>query len=267
MGKALVIEGLQVSNPLCVITIGENTPEHVLASYLSVNKSISESEKTALKAMVGTFIDNNLWSKIKVMLPICGTSASDMLIDAVNPGGTIIADASRYSVDDNKLKFASQYDSSDIGTFANEISSTNLSIYYGYKIVSAGNGKALYLENDSNQSIALEAINGGYNQPSISVDDTIIKASTSLIDKNRILCAKIEVSNMSLYCNNQLLIEGTCSINDSKLIRIKHFSVSPAATADMLATFMCMANGLTSNEETIMYNAIDTFLTTIGKRA
>lgn len=265
MGKALVIEGLQVSNPLCVITIGENTPDKVLASYLSVNKSISENEKTALKAMVGTFIDNGLWNKIKVLLPICGASASDMLIDAVNPGRTIIADASRYSVDGNKLKFASSYDSSDIGTFANEISSTNLSIYYGYKIVSAGNGKALFLENDSNQSIELQAISGGYNQPSFSVNDTVIKASTLLSVNNRILCAKIEVSNMFLYCNNQLLIEGACSINDSKLIRIANFSVSPAA--DMLATFMCMANGLTSNEETIMYNAIDTFLTTIGKRA
>ena len=142
MGKALVIEGLQVANPLCVVTIGEVTPDKVLANYLSANTSISETEKTALKVMVGTFIDNNLWSKIKIMLPICGASASDMLIDAVNPGGTIIANASRYSVDDNKLKFASQYDNLDIGTFANEISSTNLSIYYGYKIVSAGNGKA-----------------------------------------------------------------------------------------------------------------------------
>ena len=111
MGKALVIEGLQVSNALCVITFGENTPERVLASYLSANKSISESEKTALKTMVGTFIDNGLWNKIKVLLPICGSSASDMLIDAVNPGGTIIADASRYSVDDNKLKFTSEYSS------------------------------------------------------------------------------------------------------------------------------------------------------------
>lgn len=264
MGKALVIEGLQVNNPLCVITIGENTPERVLASYLSVNKSISESEKTALKAMVGTFIDNNLWHKIKVMLPICGSSASDMLIDAVNPEGTRIADASRYSVDGNKLKFASQYDSSDQGTFANEISSTNLSIYYGYKNTSVANSKALSLANDSNQNIALEATSGAYRQPMFTVNGTDIQASTSLSVENRILCAKIEVSNMSLYCNNQLLIEGVCSINNSKLIRIVNFSVSHAA--DMWATFMCMANNLTSDEETIMYNAIDTFLTTIGKR-
>lgn len=264
MGKALVIEGLHVSNPLCVVTIGENTPERVLASYLSVNKSISESEKTALKAMVGTFIDNNLWHKIKVMLPICGTSVSDMLIDAVNPEGTRIADASRYSVDDNKLKFASQYDSSDQGTFANEISSTNLSIYYGYKNVSKGNSKAFSLATDSNQNIALEAISGAYRQPLFTVNGTDIQASTLLSVENRILCAKIEVSNMSLYCNNQLLIEGACSINNSKLTHIVNFSVSHAA--DMWATFMCMANNLTSDEETIMYNAIDTFLTTIGKR-
>lgn len=265
MGKALVIEGLQVSNPLCVVTLGMVTPERVLANYLSANTSISETEKTALKIMVGTFIDNNLWSKIKVMLPICGTSASDMLIDAINPEGTRIADASRYSVDDNKLKFASQYNSSDVGTFANEISLTNLSIYYGYKIVSAGNSKAMKLNTIDGQNISLEAIEGGHNQPSLSVNDTLIKASTALRVNNRILCAKIEVSNMSLYCNNQLLIEGACSINEDKLSKFFNFSVSP--TVDMWATFMCMANNLTSGEETIMYNAIDTFLTSIGKRA
>lgn len=265
MGKALVIEGLQVNNPLCVITIGENTPERVLASYLSVNKSISESEKTALKAMVGTFIDNNLWHKIKVMLPICGTSASDMLIDAVNPEGTIIADASRYSVDDNKLKFASQYNSSDVGTFANEISTNNLSIYYGYKRVSTGNSNAMYLNTIDSQTIGLEATSGGIRQPVLNVNDTSISASTTLLVDNRIICAKIEASSAYLYCNNQLLAEGACSINEDKLSKILNFSV--CLTVDMWATFMCMANDLTSDEETIMYNAIDTFLTTIGKRA
>ena len=264
MGKALVIEGLQVSNPLCVITFGENTPERVLANYLSANTSISETEKTALKVMVGTFIDNNLWSKIKVMLPICGSSASDMLIDAVNPGGTIIADASRYSVDDNKLKFASQYDSSDNGTFANEISTNNLSIYYGYKRVSVGNSRAMTLDTIGSQSISLEATEGGIRQPVLNVNDTQIKASTTLLVDNRIICAKIEASSAHLYCNNQLLAEGSCSINEDKLSIITNFSV--CSTVDMWATFMCMANGLTSGEETIMYNAIDTFLTTIGKR-
>lgn len=266
MGKALVIEGLQVSNPLCVITIGENTPERVLASYLSVNKSISESEKTALKAMVGTFIDNRLWDKIKVMLPICGSSASDMLIDAVNPGGTIIADSSRYSVDDNKLKFASQYDSLDIGTFANEISTNNLSIYYGCKhTYPTGNCRAINLSTDNNQTIEFEVINGGYRQPSFSVGDIVIKASTPLNAENRLLCAKLEASSMSLYCNNQLLVEGACSPDGSKVKDCINFSV--ASSSVMWATFMCIANNLTSGEETIMYNAIDTFLTTIGKRA
>lgn len=264
MGKALVIEGLQVSNPLCVVTIEEITPERVLGSYLSANKSISEIEKTALKSMVGTFINHDLWHKIKVMLPICGSSASDMLIDAVNPGGTIIADASRYSVDDNKLKFTSTYNSTDKGIFANKISPYNLSIYYGYKFVSSANSKAVNFTTDNQQNIEIEAINGGYNQPSLGVGDIGIKASTALIDKNRILCAKLEASSMSLYCNNQILTEGSCSINGNNLEYITNFSVSPRV--DMWATFMCMANGLTSEEETIMYNAIDTFLTTIGKR-
>lgn len=264
MGKALVIEGLQVSNPLCVITIGENNPEHVLASYLSANKSISESEKTALKAMVGTFIDNRLWSKIKVLLPICGSSASDMLIDAVNPGGTIIADSSRYSVDDNKLKFASEYNSTDQGTFANEISTNNLSIYYGYKRVSTGNSRAMSLDTIDSQKIQLEATEGGIRQPVLTVNGTQISASTALLVDNRIICAKVEASSAHLYCNNQLLAEGSCSINEDKLSKITNFSV--CSTVNMWATFMCLANDLTSDEETIMYNAIDTFLTTIGKR-
>lgn len=264
MGKALVIEGLQVSNPLCVVTFGENTPERVLANYLSANTSISETEKTALKDMVGTFIDKGLWFKIKVLLPICGSSASDMLIDAVNPGETIIADASRYSVDGNKLKFASQYDNSYQGTFANEISTNNLYIYYGYKRVSTGNSSAMTLKTIGSQSISLDATEGGVRQPALTVNGTIIKASTTLLVDNRIICAKVEASSAHLYCNNQLLAEGACSINEDKLSKIMNFSV--CTTVDMWATFMCLANGLTSGEEAIMYNAIDTFLTTIGKR-
>ena len=264
MGKALVIEGLQVSNPLCIVTLGENTPDKVLANYLSANTSISETEKIALKVMVGTFIDNNLWSKIKVMLPICGSSASDMLIDVVNPLGTIIADASKYSVDDNKLKFTSQYNSLDKGTFANEISTNNLSIYYGYKRMSTGNSTAMNLNTIDNQTIMLDATSGGSRQPVLTVNGTNISASTTLFVDNRIICAKVEASSAHLYCNNQLLAEGACSINEDKLSKIFNFSVCP--TVDMWATFMCMANNLTSGEETIMYNAIDTFLTTIGKR-
>lgn len=266
MGKALVIEGLQVTNPLCVVTIGEFTPDKALARYLSANTSISETEKTALKNMVGTFIDNNLWSKIKVMLPICGSSASDMLIDAMNPEGTHIANASRYSVDSNKLKFASEYTSSDVGTFGNEISSNNLSIYYGYEFTSLGNSSAMTLSStDSSEIVSLSAISGGYKQPELEVNGTTIKASTALMDNNRIICAKIGVSSASLYCNNRLLAEGTCSIDGSKLTSVINFSVCPSV--DMWATFMCMANNLTSDEETIMYNAIDAFLTAIGKRA
>lgn len=265
MGKALVIEGLQVANPLCVVTIGDVTPDKVLANYLSANTSISETEKTALKAMVGTFIDNNLWSKIKVMLPLCGSSASDMLIDAVNPGGTIIANASRYSVDDNKLKFASAYSSSDVGTFSTEIS-LNLSIYFGCKhTYPTQNCRVINLSTDNNQEIEFEVINGGNRQPSLSVGDTLIKASTLLNAENRLLCAKLEASSASLYCNNQLLVEGDCSPDGSKVKDCFNFSVAPSSV--MWATFMCIANNLTSDEEVIMYNAIDTFLTTIGKRA
>ena len=100
--------------------------------------------------------------------------------------------------------------------------------------------------------------------PELEVNGTLISASTTLLVDNRIICAKVEASSAYLYCNNQLLAEGTCSINEDKLSKITNFSVCPSV--DMWATFMCMANGLTSDEETIMYNAIDTFLTTIGKR-
>ena len=265
MGKALVIEGLQVSNPLCVVTIGENTPERELSAYFAKNKGISTIEKNALISMVGTLMDNNLWSKIKVMLPICGASASDMLIDAVNPEETIIADASRYSVDDNKLKFASAYSSTDVCTFSKEIS-MNLSSYFGCKHrYPTGNCSALILKTDSEQKITFDVIKGGYRQPSLSVGDASIQAYISLSVENRLMCTRVGASSASLYCNSQLLAEGACSPNGSKVEKCFNFSVAPSSV--MWATFMCIANNLTSDEETIMYNAIDTFLTTIGKRA
>ena len=110
MGKALVIEGLQVSNPLCVVTIGENTPERELSAYFAKNKGISTTEKNALISMVGTLMDNGIYSKIKSFYPIIGTSVADMIIDAKNVDGDTIFSGGeeRYSYDNGYLKCATK---------------------------------------------------------------------------------------------------------------------------------------------------------------
>ena len=82
-GKAIVINGLVVSNPLETVTFkGVDT---ILASYLSKNATISTDEKAALKTFVGGLLDAELWDKVKYFYPLLGSAVADQLVEVVNP--------------------------------------------------------------------------------------------------------------------------------------------------------------------------------------
>ena len=81
MGKAIVIDGLKVTNPLCTVTFSGTPVENALRAYLAANTSINSDEKSALEAFVEGLIDNSMWSKIKAFYPMLGNNVDDLILE------------------------------------------------------------------------------------------------------------------------------------------------------------------------------------------
>ena len=85
MGKAIVIDGLQVTNPLCTVTFSGTPAENAIRAYLAVNTSINTTEKEALGNFVEGLINANLWDKIKYFYPLLGDNVADAVLEVVSP--------------------------------------------------------------------------------------------------------------------------------------------------------------------------------------
>ena len=91
MGKALVIKGLVVSNPLCVVNIEQSPIEKALGAYFAANTSINSEEESALEAFVQGLIDNGMWTKIKAFYPMLGNNVDDLILE-VNGESELLGD-------------------------------------------------------------------------------------------------------------------------------------------------------------------------------
>lgn len=265
MGKALVIEGLQVSNPLCVITFGENTPERELSAYLAKNKGISITEKNALISMVGTLMDNGIYSKIKSFYPIVGTSVADMIIDAKNVDGDTIFSGGekRYSYDNGYLKCATNTSSVDAYTIPFALKS-KMSFFVGTKYTAFSNTFNAMFFNDNGIVIDVGEYGGSYVPLHVNFAGNNYTATNSYSDKNRVSSFTYDGYNIRLKVNGTSVKNEPLSVESVIITKVINTIVNEKG--NVLGTFLCIADALTDAEENIMHTAIDTFLTTIGNR-
>ena len=91
MGKAIVIDGLKVTNPLCTVTFSGIPVENALRAYLAANTSINSEEESALEAFVQGLIDNGMWTKIKAFYPMLGNNVDDLILE-VNGESELLGD-------------------------------------------------------------------------------------------------------------------------------------------------------------------------------
>lgn len=103
MGKALVIKGLVVSNPLCVVSIEQNPVEKALGAYYAANTSINSEEKSALEAFVQGLIDNGLWAKVKALYPMLGNNVDDLILEVNGESELLGGDKGTLSADGRNL--------------------------------------------------------------------------------------------------------------------------------------------------------------------
>ena len=103
MGKALVINGLVVNNPLCVVSIDKSPVEKALGAYYAANTSINSEEKSALEAFVQGLIDNGMWTKIKAFYPMLGNNVNDLILEVNGESELLGGDKDTLSVDVRNL--------------------------------------------------------------------------------------------------------------------------------------------------------------------
>lgn len=265
MGKALVIEGLQVSNPLCVITMGENTPERELSAYLTKNKGISTTEKNALISMVGTLMDNGIYSKIKSFYPIIGTSVADMIIDVKNVDGNTIFSGGegRYSYDNGYLKCGTQLSSEDVYEIPFTLKS-EMSFFVGTKYKAFSNTSIATFFSDNGNVVGFDERGGSYVPLHVSFAGNDYTATAPYTDNNRVSSFTYDGHNIRLKVNGRSVKNEPLSVESANITKVINTIIN--IKGNVLGTFLCIADALTDAEENILYTAIDTFLTTIGKR-
>ena len=83
MGKALVVKGLKVNNPIGLVSL-EGVAPAALAAYYRRNTSITEAQAESLNILVKTLIAEGLWDKLHYFYPFLGTTLEDMTLECVN---------------------------------------------------------------------------------------------------------------------------------------------------------------------------------------
>lgn len=83
MGKALVVKGMKVNNPIGLVSLEGMAPA-ALAAYYERNTSITEAQTESLNALVKTLIAEGLWDKLHYFYPFLGTTLEDMTLECVN---------------------------------------------------------------------------------------------------------------------------------------------------------------------------------------
>lgn len=103
MGKAIVIDGLKVTNPLCTVTFSGTPAENALRAYLAANTSINATEQEALTYFVEGLIDNSMWSKIKAFYPMLGSNVDDLILEVNGESELLGGDKGTLSADGRNL--------------------------------------------------------------------------------------------------------------------------------------------------------------------
>lgn len=83
MGKALVVKGLTVNNPIGLVSF-EGIAPAALAAYYERNTSITEAQAESLNTLVKTLIDEGLWDKLYYFYPFLGNTLEDMTLECVD---------------------------------------------------------------------------------------------------------------------------------------------------------------------------------------
>ena len=278
MGKALIIKGLQVNNPIQIVTFKD--AKSVLKNYYSLNSSISATEIKALDTFVNGLLDADIWKKISYFYPMLGDNLADMKIDAVSPDtedlftnatsleglsveNRILVSTSR-SVSGGKSNRILSTDCSNFGIISSiEHGGINLCSPFMFMGAQGGNytnGLHSMVAASTMRYPTLDTGNDG-SAPTYVPSSSVDKDYRTYLD--RTLFGDFDGNTARLYMENELFAEGAL-YPLTKISGVSKF-IQGQAAGDKYK-FLALTKHLTSEEWGIFYSLLNTFLVSVGKR-
>ena len=270
MGKAIVIDGLQVTNPLCTVTFSGTPVENALRAYLAANTSINATEEEALSNFVEGLIDAGLWSKMKYFYPLLGDNVAEAVLDVVSPSteDLFVDNTSGLSVSSRKL-IANNRPDSEINTStraqALDISKIGMILAGGSNI--AATQAARFLVNNSiANAVGLSISKDTYKYPLFENKTQIYESRSSVYTKVKREVFGTTVSGVGyLYDGTTQLATGSLDIPTGTL-KSSFGILSNSRAMDYEYDFFAITEGMTTADWLVFYPLLMTFLVAVGKR-
>lgn len=273
MGKALVINGLVVNNPLCVVSIETSPLEIALKKYYAANNTINSEEKTALEALVQGLMDANLWGKFKYFYPMLGGTVDDMLIDVINPTDNDLLGLTTkegLSIENRNIYALNRKNTEHM--ISDRAASLNLSDITFISNSNANNTghHAVLLMSGSNKFGLVDCEANGFRYPVMKLYGMEVPNSTEaseVLNRNRTVMGIYKDGVCSVYNDNELYF--------SKQIEVSAKVINYARVLNTIRTnevdkvrfgIVAIAEGFTQEEASAAYNVIERYLVTLGRR-
>ena len=277
MGKALVVNGLKVNNPIGLVSFEGIVPA-ALAAYYERNTSITEAQAESLNALVKTLIADGLWDKLHYFYPFLGTTLEDMTLECVDTENEDLfatSGLSGLSVDGAYMSIDNFTRNSIIiyPTSITAISPSDVSM-----IMAGGNPyiqSPIFMDaTNGNRRIDLTTFSGGgapmrmacgtaENVTTVS-NITGERLGTSVLE--RVVCGTINNGNGVIWNDKAKYAEGTGN-TDFTIGRCGNvFTMAGNKTIGKLA-FFAMGRYMTEAEWGKFYDALLVFLKATGKHS
>lgn len=274
MGKAIVIDGLQVTNPLCTVTFSGTPAENALAAYLAANTSINTTEEEALMAFVEGLINANLWGKMKYFYPLLGNNVTDSVLEVVSPSTEDLftsVGTTGLSVDSRKLSALNRGQSEvTLGTRASSLDLSKIGIITA-AINSRGGmkGSEFWINANSSKRVSLFTSTGTYRYPNFHYDATTIgHGDTSPIytEGGVEVFGTIDNGTCYLYDGITQLATESVSATTGTLNRSYGLLYNTNQTNSYEYDFFAITEGMTTADWLVFHQLLMTFLQAVGKR-
>ena len=273
MGKALVVKGLKVNNPIGLVSLEAVAPA-ALAAYYERNTSITKAQAESLNTLVKTLIAEGLWDKLHYFYPFLGTTLEDMTLECVNTEHEdlfAMSGLSGLSVDGAFMSIGTTMEKFIIyPTSITAISPSDVSM-----IIAGGNpyiNSPVFMDvADGRKRIDLTFFSGG-GAPMRMACGVTGDGSTSNITGNalgtstleRVVCGTINNGNGVIWNDKSKYAEGT---GNTDFVLGRCFSFSPFETKAGKLAFFAMGRYMTEAECGKFYDALLIFLKATGKHS
>ena len=281
MGKALVINGLVVNNPLCVVNIGTSPLDAALMKYYAANTSIDSNEKTALEAFVQGLMDAGLWSKVKYFYPMLGNNVDDLVLEVNGESELLGGDKETLSADSRNLvaNVGRTGNASLVPQMLKDADFSNMSIfasgsapahqrYTRYILrLSAQNRQAMAIQGDTYAYPSISS--GSVTAPTQGTDEGQSGIQQSYLE--RIVSWSIKDGSAAVYkdgvryaSTDYVPVDNNYGITNI-LSNIKYSS--SAEDQPYKYSFLAFADGMSDSEVSQFYELQLAFLKAVGKHS